>query len=439
MKNQQPQLQVVYRSTVTLTPYVGNPRTHSAQQIRKIADSLRSFGWTNPILVDAQGIVIAGHGRLESAKLLGMSEVPTICLTGLSPAEQRAYVIADNRIAEASGWDRELLAIEFNALVEEGFDLELTGFDTIEIDGLLGFDDEGAPDEDLELPSVNDAPVTLPGDLWINGNHRIICGDARDVANYERLLGAERAQMVFTDPPFNVVIAGNVSGLGKVVHREFAVGSGEMSPGEFTLDLLRPAFRRIAAFSSPGAIAFLCMDWRHIRELLDAADGVFAELKNLITWVKTNAGMGTFYRSQHELIFAFKTSKGEHLNNFGLGGQGRHRSNVWTYPGVNTFRKGRMQELTGHPTVKPLKMVSDAILDCSKPGGIILDPFLGSGTTLVAAARTGRRGAGIELDPLYVDLCIHRLEQQTGEHTCHENGKTFAEVRERRLRQTGEK
>lgn len=430
---QLPRRQIRPRQVASLTPYSGNPRTHSRKQIRQIADSLKRFGWTNPILTDADGNVLAGHGRLEAAKLLGMSEVPTICLDGLSAAEKRAYIIADNKIAENAGWDKELLAIEFSALIEDSFDLELTGFSSIEIDGVLGLDDVPQDEEDLELPDERETPVSRPGDLWINGDHRILCGDALDPGAYERLLGRERAQMIFTDPPYNVRIAGNVSGLGKVVHREFAMGSGEMSPGEFTLDLLRPSFRQIAAFSSPGAIAFVCMDWRHIREILDAADGVFPELKNVIVWSKTNASLGTFYRSQYELIFAFKVSRGEHINNFGLGERGRHRSNVWVYAGSNTFRRGRMEELAGHPTVKPVKLVAGAILDCSKPNGIVLDPFLGSGTTVVAAARTGRRGRGIELDPLYLDLCVRRLEQQTGEVTRLESGETFSEVRDRRL------
>ena len=433
MKSAKPNLVVVYRSTASLTPYAGNPRTHSQKQIRQIAESLRKFGWTSPLLTGADGTVIAGHGRLEAAKLLGMSTVPTICLSGLTPTEQRAYLIADNRLAEAAGWDKQLLAIEFSALISEDFDLELTGFDTIEIDGLLSMGGELEQGEELELPAEDQLPVSRRGDLWINGGHRILCGDARDPLSYERLLGDERAQMVFTDPPYNVRIARNVSGLGKVKHREFEMGSGEMSSDQFKLDLLQPSFRQISAFSSRGAIAFVCMDWRHIREVLDAADGVFPELKNLIPWVKTNAGMGTFYRSQHELIFAFKISKGEHINNFGLGEKGRHRSNVWTYAGVNTFRRGRMEELTSHPTVKPLKMVADAILDCSKSYGIILDPFLGSGTTVVAAASVGRRGAGIELDPVFVDLCIRRLEQQTGKPTRLETGETFAEIRKHRL------
>lgn len=426
------QLSIIDRPLDALTPYSRNARRHSRRQIRQIADSLNRFGWTNPVLVDEDLGILAGHGRVEAARLLGMAEVPTICLAGLSPAERRAYIIADNRIAENAGWDKQLLAIEFNALIEDGFDLELTGFDTVEIDGLLGLDEVGDDDETVELPGEGSVAVSRPGDLWTNGDHRIYCGSALEPESYERLLGSEQAQMVFTDPPYNLPIAGNVSGLGRVVHREFAMASGELSSARFS-QFLRAGLRQIASVSAPGAIAFVCMDWRHARELSDAADGIFPELKNLIVWSKTNAGMGTFYRSQHELIFAFKVSRGEHINNFGLGERGRHRSNVWVYPGANTFRKGRMDDLASHPTVKPVKMVADAILDCSRPGGIILDPFLGSGTTVVAAARTGRRGRGIELDPLYVDLCLRRLAAVTGQITHHENGETFAAVREQRI------
>jgi DNA modification methylase len=434
----QRQLQITTRPTESLVPYGRNARRHMRKQIRQIAKSLEKFGWTNPILIDEHGGIVAGHGRLEAAKLLGMSEVPTICLAGLSDAEKRAYIIADNKIAENAGWDKELLAIEFGALLDEGFEIELTGFDTIEIDTLLGHDFGDEVDEAPELPDSDVLPVSRLGDLWMCGDHRILCGDARDTASYETLLAGERAQLVFTDPPYNVPIRGHVSGLGRVVHREFAMASGEMSPGEFTHGFLRPVFRLIAQFSKPGAIGFVCIDWRHLQEMFDASAGVLHKLKNLIVFAKCNAGMGSFYRSQHELILAFQLSEGEIINNFGLGEGGRHRSNLWTYAGVNTFRKGRMEELASHPTVKPLKMVFDAILDCSKPNGVILDPFLGSGTTTAAAARAGRRGRGIELDPLYVDLCVQRLEAETGVPARIQSGESFADVRDRRFNSEGD-
>jgi hypothetical protein len=277
-------LKVTVRPVAELRAYDGNPRTHSRKQIQQIANSLGRFGWTNPILVDAAGGVIAGHGRLEAAKLLGQSHVPTICLAGLSEAEKRAYIIADNRIAESAGWDRELLAIEFNALIEDHFDLELTGFDTIEIDTLLGSvtGDEAEPEE-VELPSGSIEAVSRVGDMWIGADAMILCDDARASGSYERLLGQERAEMCFLDPPFNVK-AESISGLGKVKHGPFVMGSGELSRAEFIHDLIRPVFRHLTAFSKAGAIAFVCSDWRHLRDFQDAADGVFLEQKNLIVW-----------------------------------------------------------------------------------------------------------------------------------------------------------
>jgi hypothetical protein len=357
-------LQVRRRPLAELCPDARNARTHSRKQVRQIANSLKKFGWTNPILTDENGKILAGHGRLEAARLLGMKEVPTICLGGLTDDEKRAYMLADNKTAANAGWDKKLLAIEFGGLIEAGFDLEVTGFDTIEIDTLLGqTSDDDLDDEVVELPAPGAKVVTRLDDLWLCGGQKILAGDACDPASYERLLGSETAELTVTDPPYNQ-LPQSISGLGEVVHGAFARGSGELSPHQFTTTLLRPAFRNIANYSSAGALAFVFMDWRHMEELMDAARGVFEELKNLIVWSKTNAGMGTFYRSAHELIFAFKVSRGEHINNFGLS---HHRTNVWVYPGANTFRKGRMDDLAVHPTVKNLRMVRDAILDCSKP------------------------------------------------------------------------
>ena len=269
--------------------------------------------------------------------------------------------------------------------------------------------------------------------MWLIGDHRLFCGDALDPASYDALMGGKKAQMVFTDPPYNVTINGNVSGMGKVKHREFAMASGEMSDPNFT-KFLRTSFSRMAEVSEPAAIHFICMDWKHLGAVKEAGDLVYAEQKNLCVWAKTNAGMGTFYRSQTEFVFVYKVGPGKHINNFGLGEKGRHRSNLWTYAGANTFRAGRMDDLSEHPTVKPVQMVQDAILDCSRPKGIILDGFAGIGTTLVAAARTGRRGYGIELDPLYVDCAIARLEKELGAPAKLQDGRTFTEVREQRLK-----
>ena len=411
----------LYTSTPVeqLKPYANNPRTHSKKQIRQIADSIREFGWTNPVLVDADGGVIAGHGRIAAAKLLGMTDVPVLRLEHMSEGQRRAYIIADNKLAENAGWDTDLLAIELQGLLDLSidFDIELTGFETGEIDVLLTPETASEP-EPVPLPETDSPAVSRPGDLWLIGKHRMLCGDALNREDWRMLMDQDKAQMIFIDPPYNVPIAGHVSGLGAVKHREFAMASGEMSPDAFT-GFLRGSFRNLAAFSADGAIHFVCMDWRHMREVLEAADGIYGELKNLCIWAKTNAGMGSFYRSQHELVFAFKSGTAPHINNFGLGDKGRHRSNLWTYAGANTFRAGRMDDLKAHPTVKPVDMVADAIMDCSERGGIVADAFAGSGTTLLAAARTGRSGVGMEIDPHYADLIIRRLQEATGETAIH--------------------
>tara|TARA_R110000850_G_scaffold209809_3_gene335799 strand:- start:1714 stop:3045 length:1332 start_codon:yes stop_codon:yes gene_type:complete len=411
----------LYTSTPVeqLKPYANNPRTHSKKQIRQIADSIREFGWTNPVLVDADGGVIAGHGRIAAAKLLGMTDVPVLRLEHMSEGQRRAYIIADNKLAENAGWDTDLLAIELQGLLDLSidFDIELTGFETGEIDVLLTPETASEP-EPVPLPETDSPAVSRPGDLWLIGKHRMLCGDALNREDWRMLMDQDKAQMIFIDPPYNVPIAGHVSGLGAVKHREFAMASGEMSPDAFT-GFLRGSFRNLAAFSADGAIHFVCMDWRHMREVLEAADGIYGELKNLCIWAKTNAGMGSFYRSQHELVFAFKSGTAPHINNFGLGDKGRHRSNLWTYAGANTFRAGRMDDLKAHPTVKPVDMVADAIMDCSERGGIVADAFAGSGTTLLAAARTGRIGVGMEIDPHYADLIIRRLQEATGETAIH--------------------
>lgn len=429
-------LVVARRPLGDLKPYPRNARRHSRKQVRKIAESLQRFGWTNPILIDEDGMVLAGHGRLEAASMLGWDTVETICLAGFSEQEKRAYILADNRIAEEAGWDRELLAIEFSTLIEDGFEVESTGFDTIEVDRVLSFDVVSEPDEErVDLPDENEVAVSRVGDVWTIDGQTFTCGNARDPAAYRRVLGNERAQMIFTDPPYGGSIAGYLPGKGKAKHREFVEGSANESGQAFVDGFLLPAFERIAENTEDGAIAYVCCDWKHLREFLAATDAAFFELKNLICWVKTNASLGGFLRSQHELILACKVKPGEHINNSSMINGGRHRSNVWTMPGANTFRKGRLEDLAAHSTVKPRKLVANAILDCSKPGGLILDPFLGSGTTLLSAAVTGRRGAGIELDPLYVDVAVRRLEAELGVQAVHASGDTFQSIADQRAAQ----
>lgn len=418
-----------------LTPSSRNPRTHSEKQLKQIERSISRFGWTNPLLADEAGRVIAGHGRLEAARRLGMAEVPVIRIEHMTEAEKRAYVIADNRLAETAGWDREMLAIELKELIEiEGIDLDVTvtGFDTPEIDILIGEltrpHDENDLADEFSPPDAALPPVTQQGDLWVVGPHRLLCGDTRNEAHVERLMAGAKARLVFTDPPYNVPIAGHVSGLGARTHGEFAMGVGEMSQEAFTRFLVG-TLANMAAVSLDGAIHYVCMDWRHLHELMTAGREVYDSLHNLCVWAKNNGGMGSFYRSQHELVAVYRHGKAPHVNNVELGQHGRYRTNVWRYPGMNSFGSERDEALAMHPTVKPVALVEDAILDCSHRGEVVLDGFAGSGTTLIAAERSGRCGYGLEFDPRYVDVTLRRFQKLTGLDPVHEaSGLTFSEL-----------
>ncbi len=418
-----------------LKPYERNARTHSRKQIKQIAASIKRFGFNAPVLIDEDNGIIAGHGRVEAAKLLKLQAVPTIRLSHLTPTEKRAYILADNKLALNAGWDREMLAFEVKHLLEVGFDPEPIGFETPELDLIVdeaeARENDPAP-EDVVEPPVKGPAVTEPGDLWRLGKHRLLCGDARAPESYAALLGAEKADIVVTDPPYNVRIEGNVGGLGKVKHANFAMAAGEMSEAEFTA-FLRSIFERLTASSVDGSIHFVFMDWRHIGEVLAAARGVYAELKNLCIWNKSVGGMGTFYRSKHELVFVFKNGTAPHVNNFELGQHGRTRTNVWDYAGLVGFKAGRLDEIAMHPTTKPVAMLADALRDCSKRGAIVLDPFGGSGSTLMAAEKTGRHARVIELDPAYVDVIVRRWQDHTGKPAALEtSGETFELVAERR-------
>jgi DNA modification methylase len=407
-----------------LKPYAGNARTHSKKQIQQIAKSIARFGFTNPVLVSPDMTIAAGHGRVEAAKTLGITHIPVLRLSNLSPAEIRAYVLADNRIAEKAGWDRDLLAIELQALSELDldFDIELTGFEIPEIDILIGektASDPNACDGDDEADAIipPQAPaITRLGDLWQVGRHRLLCGDALAADQVAQLMDGAHADMIFTDPPYNVRIDGFAGGKGKDQRREFAMASGEMSEGEFER-FLSTAFQDMSDVLKDGAIAFVCMDWRHMREVQNAASspGVFSELKNVCVWTKSNGGMGSLYRSQHEFVFVFKKGAGAHLNNVELGKHGRNRTNVWAYAGVNAFGSTRSDELAMHPTVKPVDMIADAIKDVTPRNALVLDTFGGSGSTLIAAHKCGRTARLIELDPLYCDVIIRRWQKLTGQ------------------------
>jgi len=434
--NLAPRMLIVYWAIDQLKPDPHNARRHSKKQIRQIANSIKAFGFNVPILIDRNGNVIAGHGRLLACRELGITKVPTLCLDHLTPAQARVFMIADNRLTEIATWDDRLLAQQLKDLSLLGLDfsLELTGFEIGEIDlRIASVEDLPKPNDDPadllpELPAG--PPVSKIGDLWLLDRHRLLCGSALDSAVFKALMGAERAAMVFSDPPYNVPIEGHVSGLGAIHHRPFPMASGEMDGAEFTA-FLAGALRNFAAFSLDGSLHYVGMDWRHLEELLAAARGAYGELKNLCVWVKDKAGMGSLYRSQHELVFVFKHGRNGHRNNVQLGQFGRNRSNIWHYPGARSFsRCGEEGNLLAlHPTVKPVALVADAILDCSARGDIVLDGFLGSGTTVIAAERTGRRCFGLELDPGYVDTILRRWQALTGGSARHAvSGRSFDDL-----------
>jgi DNA modification methylase len=411
-------LEIDYVPTASLKPDPRNPRIHSDKQVRQIARSIQSFGFNVPLLIDEQRKVIAGHGRLLAARKLGWETVPAIRLSHLTDAQRSAFLIADNVLSANSTWNDRLLGeqLKFLSELELDFDLEVIGFETPEIDLLIdGLNVVAAADPDDRVLETSGPAVTTHGDLWNLGKHRVLCGDSLVAANYDRLMGGAMADVLITDAPYNVPIHGHATGNGSVHHREFAMASGEMSSTEFT-NFLTSAMFAARSNSVPGSLAYYFMDFRHMREMLAAGHEVYTELVNLCVWAKSNGGMGSFYRSAHELIFVFKNGTGSHRNNIQLGKFGRNRTNVWNYPSANSFGRADVEEnfLALHPTPKPVALIADAIKDCTARGDLVLDPFLGSGTAIIAAERTGRRCYGLELDPLYVDTIIRRWQKQTG-------------------------
>ncbi|MEM8572796.1 MAG: DNA methyltransferase [Pseudomonadota bacterium] len=416
-----------------LKPYGNNNRIHTAKSIAKLKESVSKFGFVTPILIDRDGVIIAGHGRYEAAKALGLKLVPTVVVDHLSKAEIKALRIADNKLAELSDWDEASLQIEFEELMELSFaeeldfDLAITGFEMPEIDIIIAGagDDAAAVPETVEAPDPATPPVTQAGDLWILGDHHILCGNALESQSYEALLKGSVCRLVFTDPPYNVAVNGHVRSGNGSDHREFAMASGEMSGPEFRA-FLKQVTAQSATCLAEGGIAMVCMDWRHIEELIAAGKAQGFNLFNLCVWNKTNGGMGSLYRSKHELIAVFKKPGAPHINNVELGKHGRNRTNVWDYAGVNSFGKTRDVDLADHPTVKPTALVADALMDVSHRGDLVLDAFGGSGATLLAAEKTGRRARLIELDPLYVDVTIRRWQEMTGQRAIHAGtGKTW--------------
>ncbi len=404
-------LAVAYEAISGLSPDPRNARTHPRRQIDQIKASIAEFGFTNPILADPEGRLIAGHGRLIAARELGMAEVPVILLAELSEAQKKALRLADNKIALNAGWDVEILKLELAelSLGEVDIDLGLTGFSTGEIDVIL----KGSPDPDDEvIPPTPTNPTTRPGDIYQLDKHRIGCGDGRDLEFLRAVVGEdERVAAAFLDPPYNVKINGHANAKGR--HREFVMASGEMTPEAFRA-FLTESLGSCVAVSKPGAVHFITIDWRHNIDVQTVADGLYDGLLNICIWNKSNAGMGSLYRSKHELVFVYRVPGAPHTNAVELGRHGRNRTNVWDYASVNSMRGSRREDLALHPTVKPVAMVADAFCDVTRQGEIVLDTFLGSGTSLIAAERVGRRFRGLEIDPAYVDVAIERWRALTG-------------------------
>lgn len=424
-------LTVVYTSLDTLTEYPNNPRQHDTKQLIKIQNSIEKFGFINPILVDEHNEIIAGHARLAAARLAHLPQVPVIRLEHLSTAQKKAYRIADNKLAELGTWSVENLQLEFQELekLDLDFSLGITGFDMGDIDLILEGKEAKADPKANNIPFIPDNEVvTREGDIWILGEHRIICGNSLQKETLSPLMEDKKADMVFTDPPYNVKINGHVCGAGNVQHKEFKFASGEMTVEEFT-QFLKMSFELLCMFSKDGSLHYICMDWRHIKEIMMAAE-VYDQFKNLCVWRKDNAGMGSFYRSQHELIFMFKHGKEPHINNVELGIHGRYRTNVWNYAGVNTPSVENAEKRAMHPTVKPVELIKDAILDASNRGGVVLDTFLGSGSTLIAAEKAGRICYGVELEPKYVNTAIRRYESLGEKYIAIHaaSGKTYQEL-----------
>ncbi|HVR89855.1 MAG TPA: DNA methyltransferase [Novosphingobium sp.] len=425
-------LHIEHLSTTSLTPNPRNARRHPRKQINKLARIIAKLGFSVPIVIDENAMILAGHGRLEAAIELGLAEVPCVRLSDLSDAEKIAFSIADNRVGEESSHDDAAIKVLLLELTDLNFDTTLTGFDAGEIDFRIDGPAGailGDPSDLVPADAGSAVPVTQRGELWCLGSHRLFCGSALDAESYDAVLEGELVQMVFTDSPWNVPIHGHVSGLGKHKHAEFAQASGELSETQFRDEFLTPAHTLMAAHSIDGSIHFACIDWRNFTTLITACEKIYDKVKNVCVWVKRAGGMGSLFRSQHEFVVVFKKGKAPHINNVELGKHGRYRTNVWDYPGANSFGPTREADLSSHPTVKPVALVADAIRDCSNRGGLILDPFAGSGTTILAADRTGRRAAGIEIEPRFVDVAIRRWQTLTSrEATLASDGRTFAQI-----------
>lgn len=425
------QLVIEHLPIASLAPGGRKLRLHKKQDIAALANAIRTFGFLAPVIIDRDNKIVSGNGRIDAARQLGMTHVPCIRVVHLDAAKLKAFRIAENQLGQLAGWDTEALGLELKELsnLKLDFSLEVTGFSAAKIDSLILEGDGGGENADT-LPDRPEQPVSRLGDLWILGDHRLYCGDATAPESFEVLLQGDQVRTVFTDPPYNVAVEGHITGSGQ--HGEFVMASGEMTSDEFT-SFSTKSMTCAAAHLVAGGLLYWCMDWRHMTNTLAAAAAVGLELVNLIVWDKTAGGMGSFYRSRHELIFLFRKPGASHLNRVELGKHGRNRANVWAYEGVNGFgaKKAKAREM--HPTVKPMALVRDALLDSSARDDVVLDLFSGSGTTIIAAEQSRRQGRATELDPRYVDVGVIRWQDYTGlEARLASTGQTFREVRAER-------
>jgi len=409
-------------------------RKHPQWQIDKIISSIRLYGFNVPILIDEDGFIVSGEARYQAALALGLKFIPVIRILHLTSSQVRQFRIADNKVAEGAEWNFPDLKLEFEDFRFEDpyFNFEDVGFSTPEADQVLNgsLDEEPDPADGQDIAPEKVATSRL-GDLWQVGRHRIYCGDAKRPESYAALMGDETADIITSDPPYNVKIS-SISGLGKALHREFVEASGEMTRGEFH-DFLKSTVAAMAERAKPGAAIYLFIDWRHIETLLAVGREIGLSLLNLIVWNKMYGGMGSNYRSTHELLPVFLKPGASHTNNIQLGRFGRNRKNVIDEPGFNSFSKERLKRLSEHPTVKPVNLIAGLLLDASHRDEIVLDPFAGSGTILIAAEKTGRIARAIELDPLYLDLALRRYEERFGVETIHvETGLSFSELATKR-------
>jgi DNA modification methylase len=420
-QSNQPQMEMARLDSIHLNP--NRLRKSNRESRRRLSKSVDKFGIKGALIVDRDTrMIVAGNALWEAARDLGLDEVPIILESFATEADRRAFILTHNRLAEDSSWDMKLVQAELKFLLAQHYDFEITGFSTNDLD--FAFVTESDPKKDeVIVPNAWARAVSRMGDRWAVGPHVIVCGDSLEPFSYDLALGGKLADAVFSDPPYGVSVSNHVTTTNRF--REFAMMSGKQTEAELTA-FFRRVFRNCVQYSRPASIHFQCIDWRHVREMIDAAEGVYTEFKNICVWDKGVPALGSMYRSQHEFILVFKSGRGRHVRNFATGKTGRFRSNIWKYERESHFSKDRDE--IAHPTPKIPAMIIDAIRDVTNPGDLVLDPFCGSGATAVAAHHAGRRCATIEIDPLYVDAALQRLSKTVGEPAVLADGRTFDEV-----------